>query len=92
MIELNNLVINFNEELYKLIPLHININKEVINKQKKQLIDISSEYKKISSKMNELMDEELCLNYKESLKLYNDIFDKYINNRKNDNNMNYMHY
>ena len=38
------------------------------------------------------MDEELCFNYKESLKLYNDIFDKYINNRKNDNNMNYMHY
>jgi len=92
MIELNQLLINYNEELYDLIPLHITINKDIITKFKKKIIDISSEYKKISSKMNELVDEELIFNYKESLKLYNDIFDKYVENRKNDNNMNYMHY
>jgi hypothetical protein len=92
MVELNQSLINFNEELYNLIPLHITINKDIITKFKKKLIDISSEYKKISSKMNELVDEELSFNYKESLKLYNDIFDKYVEYRKNDNNMNYMHY
>jgi hypothetical protein len=92
MIELNQKIINFNEELDELLPSFNSISKDIILKIKKKMIYISSNYKKLLFKMKDLLSEELIFNYKESVNLYDDIFKKYIEYKKNLNNMNYMHY
>jgi len=92
MIDLNESILRFNDNLEELIPSSTRITKEIMDKLKADMIRILSNYKYLLNKMNDLLEENIIFNFKETNVLYNEIYNKYLDYQKNLNNLNYMHY